>query len=285
MLVDTSSRKGIENLFFAFRKGGEEEFIGDLRSSGRGESGDVKRGSEEGDGLKHSGVGNREGDDDKELHFEKEKFADIVGEIEVDVFENTLTHTDWGGAEDATFHVPKGAVASEERVEFMSIGSIGKGVGTSNDKDVEGGVCEDFLSEGMSGAEIETFPSTRKEHYTFLARGVGMVFAEGVDKLESSGSGFILGDSLVFDSDTTRNGDPVKVVGGIENVEVGVREGGDNIVLREADANVEVEKGRVGQLLEEEGRGDTIRRVFEERDRGVLLEILGERVNDSRGIL
>ena len=30
MLVDTSSRKSIENLFFAFRKGGEEEFIGDL---------------------------------------------------------------------------------------------------------------------------------------------------------------------------------------------------------------------------------------------------------------
>ena len=102
--------KGLQDLLFPFREGGQKELVRDLGTRGGGGGGGVVGRRKKGDGLKHGDMGTEKGDFDRDFHFQKEEPTDVVGEIEVDVPKDLFTHSNGSGAKNALLDVLEGAI-------------------------------------------------------------------------------------------------------------------------------------------------------------------------------
>ena len=92
-----------------------------------------------GDGLKHGDMGTEKGDFDRDFHFQKEEPTDVVGEIEVDVPKDLLTHPNGSGAKNALLDVLEGAITRQKGVELRSILDRGEGVRTGSNENMKVG--------------------------------------------------------------------------------------------------------------------------------------------------
>ena len=114
------------------------------------------------------------------------------------------------------------------------------------------------MGKDLGGPQVEALPPTREKDDAFFAAGVVGMFGEGLTKLFGQGGGggavTTLSKTLILNVDHTNNRDPVEVVGGVEGEEVGEGERGDGVVLREANAHVEIELRGLRKILEKKWR-------------------------------
>ena len=204
----------------------------------------------QGDDLEGSKHGRGRIAGDTGPNFDEEKGMSVVRKREVLVTKEVLAKTHRGFEEVAGLDFARGDIAREVGVELVDVEGSGERVGGRSDEHSEGGASDQSLSNTKGLEQTKRGPPPGKEENALVLVGVGAVFANLV--VEALGVRILapLGHLPIFLRENLLHLGPVERVALCQPTKIAKGEGGDDPVLGEADDDVGIEVGMLGQVRE-----------------------------------